>query len=253
MGGFLDYIPGNSLLHRLNPLTKLLLSLLLCISCFISKNHFFVLGIIALTFLLGASAGVAARSFQILKSLAKLSILLFVIQVLFVRDGNVYFTLPFGIPITDLGVSFSLLFALRLLAATMPLTLMLSVTQMSDLSNVLVEKVGIPYSYTFALTTAIRFIPVFSAEMSGIVEAQTARGVEFDTKNLFKKIGLLLPLCVPLLISSVKRINSGAIAAELRGFNCRKRGYGYKQYRFAGIDALAVLLGAALIAAAILL
>lgn len=253
MGGFLDYIPGNSLLHRLNPLIKLLLSLLLCVSCFVSHNHFFVIGVIALTFLLGASAGVAARSFQILKALSKLSLLLFVLQVLFIRDGVVYFTLPFGIPITDLGVSFSLLFALRLLAATMPLTLMLSVTQMSDLSNVLVEKVGIPYSYTFALTTAIRFIPVFSAEMSDIMEAQTARGVEFDTKNIFKKIGLLLPLCVPLLISSVKRINSGAMAAELRGFHCRKRGFGYKQYKLTAMDLSSVLLGILLIVLAILL
>lgn len=253
MGGFLDYVPGNSILHRLNPLTKFLMSLVLCVCCFLSDNHFFVIGIILLVILFGAIAGAPGRSLRILRALLKLSIILFIVQVLFVREGNVLLRLPLNILITDRGILFSLLFCLRLMAATMPLALMLTVTQMSDLTGVLVSKIGIPYRYTFALTTAIRFIPIFSNEMADIMEAQIARGVDFDTRNFFKKIGLLLPLCVPLLISSVKRIDGGAIAAELRGFNCRKRHSGYRQYPFKLIDLAAVLLGAALIAAAVIL
>ncbi len=240
MAGFLDYIPGTSFLHRLNPLTKLLFSLILCVSCFVTDLHLFILGLILLNLALGFYSGIARRSLRILSALIKFSIVLFIVQVLVIHDGTALFYLTKSMPITDLGVSFSLLFVMRLIAATMPLTLMLSVTQMSDLSNVLVEKLGIPFRYTFALTTAIRFIPVFAAEMGGIVEAQTARGVAFDTKNIFKKLTLLLPLCVPLLISSVKRIESGAISAELRGFNLRKRGSGYKQYGIQGIDILAL-------------
>jgi len=251
MSGFLDYVPGNSFLHKLNPLTKLILAFLLCVSCFISENHFFVIGIILLNLIMAASAGVFKRSVKMLKALIKFSLLLFVVQILFVRDGNVLLSLPLGIVITDLGLSFSLLFVLRLFAATMPLALMLSVTQMSDLSNVLVSKVGIPYKYTFVLTTAIRFIPLFSQEMSGIMEAQIARGVEFDTKNFFKKIKLLLPLCVPLLISSVKKIDEGAISAELRGFNLRQKNSGYKAYNFSGLDFCALLLMAASISCAL--
>lgn len=247
MGGFLDYIPGDSLLYRLNPLTKFVLAFVLCVSCFLSRNSFFVLGIIALNLLLGAFAGVFSRSLRILKALTKLSLFLFILQVLFVRSGHVLFTLPFSILITDEGVAFSLLFSLRLIAATMPLTLMLSVTKMSDLTGVLVNRLKIPYRYTFAFTTAIRFIPIFSNEMSDIMEAQIARGVDFDTKNFFKKIRLLLPLCVPLLISSVKRIDSGAIAAELRGFNCRKANSGHRKYPFLAIDFMALLFGIAVI------
>lgn len=238
MGGFLDYIDGDSFFHKLNPLTKFIFAFLLCVACFVSSNHFFVLGIIALTLIMGFSAGVGARCLISLKTLLKLALMVFILQVLFIPDGNIYFYLPFGIPITDAGVSFSLLFALRLLASTLPLILMLSITQMSDLSNVLVEKLGIPYKYTFALTTALRFIPIFAAEMGDIMEAQTARGVEFDTKNIFKKIRLLLPLCVPLLISSVQKINSGALTASLRGFHYRRRGFGYKSYAFKANDFL---------------
>lgn len=251
MGGFLDYVPGNSLLHRLNPLTKLLLSLVLCISCFLSDNHIFVLGVITVNLLMGVLAGVAGRSVRIIKALVKLSIVLFIVQVLFIRDGNILLKLPLNIIVTDAGVSFSLLFCMRFIAATMPLVLMLSVTQMSDLTGVLVSKLRVPFRYTFVLTTAIRFIPIFSNEMASIMEAQIARGVDFDTKNFFKKIKLLLPLCVPLLISSVKRIDSGAIAAELRGFNLRKMDSGYKQYPFKINDFAALAASLALIVVSI--
>lgn len=129
---------------------------------------------------------------------------------------------------------------------------MLSVTQVSDLSGMLVEKLRIPYKYVFALTTSMRFIPIFTQEAVDIMAAQTARGVDFDTRNLFRKIRLILPMCVPLLISSVARIDRGAISAELRGFS-RERGFSYKSFRMLGIDWTALLLSLALIALGIVL
>lgn len=250
MKGFLEYVPGDTPLHRLNPLTKLLLSLLICASCFVSGYHLFSVGIIILNLLMAASAGILRRAAVMLASLAKLSLVLFLIQVLCVRQGTPLLTLPLGLIITDRGVSFSLLIVLRLIAATLPLALMLSVTQLSDLSGALVDRVGVPYPYAFALTTAIRFIPVFAGEMSGIMEAQTARGVKFDSHNPFKKIRLILPLCVPLLISSVQRIEGSALSAQLRGFNLRRRHSGYKRYPFRITDLASLLAGAALIALA---
>ncbi|MDR1956852.1 MAG: energy-coupling factor transporter transmembrane protein EcfT [Treponema sp.] len=252
MTGVLDYVSGDSLLHRLHPLTKLMLSFTLCAACFVTTQHLLILGIIALNLGLAALAGILRRSVQLLLSLMKLSLALFIIQVFFVPQGEVLLQLPLALRVTDKGVWFSLLFVLRLLAATMPLALMLSVTQMSDIANVLTRYLRIPYKYTFVLTTAMRFIPLFSAEMAGIIEAQIARGVEFDTRNFFKKIRLLLPLCVPLLVSSVRKIEGGAISAELRGFNLRTRASGYKQYRFNTGDRGLLLVCALIIAAAVL-
>ncbi|MDR1916691.1 MAG: energy-coupling factor transporter transmembrane protein EcfT [Synergistaceae bacterium] len=253
MSGFLSYMNGDSILHRLNPLTKLLMSAALCASCFLTHRHSVVIGVIVFNLCMSYSAGGLKRSLAMSVSFIKLALLLFVLQVFFVREGNIILTLPLNIYITDKGALFSSLFSLRLVAATMPLAIMLSVTRMSDISNVLAQKLRIPYKYTFALTTAIRFIPIFSEEMAGIAEAQTARGVEFDTKNFFKKIRLLLPLCVPLLISSVRKIEGSAISAELRGFNLRTRECGYKTYRFGLRDAGALVLTAAIIAAAVLI
>lgn len=233
MKGFLCYHEGNSIFHRLNPLTKVFISILLCASCFITSNIFLVMGIIVLNMVIAAVSGILMLGLKTLKGLLKLSIILFIVQVLFMGDGNLLFTIPLvNINITEEGVMFSLLLVLRLMAAALPLAILLSVTQLTDLTNAMVAKLKIPYKYAYSLITAIRFIPVFSAEMAGIIEAQTARGVEFDTKNPFKKLKLLVPLCVPLLISSVKKIDLGATSAELRGFNLRKKNSGYKKFKF---------------------
>ncbi|WP_138295189.1 MULTISPECIES: energy-coupling factor transporter transmembrane component T [unclassified Clostridium] len=253
MGGFLDYIPGDTFLHRLNPVTKLVLAFLLCAACFCAGSIPFVLGVIALNLLLAASAGALPRALRLLLALAKLALMFFVIQLLFVQEGRALVNLPLGLMITDKGLAFSTLLALRLIGATLPLALMLSVTQMSDLTGALVQQLHIPYRYAFALMTAIRFIPTFNREMKDIMEAQTARGVAFDTKNFFKKVGLLLPLCVPLLVSSVGRINQGAIAVELKGFNRRRRTSGYKRYAFRLWDAAAAGSAAALVVLAAVL
>ncbi|MDR3354370.1 MAG: energy-coupling factor transporter transmembrane protein EcfT [Synergistaceae bacterium] len=248
MNGFLGYVNGSSPLHNLHPLTKMIMSVALCAPCFLSGNHLLILGIIALNLCLFASAGGAGRAITTLLSFVKFSAVLFVLQVLFIRDGTPIFTLPPGIVVTREGVMFSLLFVLRFMASTMPLALMLSVTPVGDISNVLVRNLRIPYKYAFVITTAVRFIPLFSEEMLGIMEAQTARGVEFDTKNFIKKIRLLVPLCVPLLVSSVRKIENSAISAELRGFNLRTRLSGYKQYSFGANDVLVIAACAAIIA-----
>lgn len=252
MRGFLDYVPGDSLLHRLNPLTKLILSLVLCAACFAADSIIFCLGMIGLDLLLARSAGIAGRTLSMLKVLVKFCAVLFIMQTLLIRDGNALISLPPLLVVTDMGLRFSLLMALRLIGATLPPAMMLSVTKMADLSNVLVGKLGLPYKYAFALTTAIRFIPVFTDEMAGIIEAQTARGIELDTKNLFKKIRLILPLCAPLLITSAKKIEGAAMSAELRGWSYRRRDCGYKLYPFTTLDFAAGAVGTALLAAAIL-
>ncbi len=242
MRGMLEYSQGETLIHRLNPLTKMLLALLLCLSSFTSGYILVAVGIIVFNIIIAAMANIADRAFSLLFTLLKIGIVLFLLQVFFIRTGNIILELPLNLYITDTGLNFSVLLVLRLAGATMPLVLMLTVTKMSDLTNIFVQKLHIPYKYTFAFTTALRFIPIFENEMRGIIEAQTARGVQFDTKNPIKKLKLVLPLCVPLLISSVKRIDGSAISAELRGFNLRKKNSGYKKYFFSGMDYAAMLL-----------
>ncbi len=241
MKGILEYSQGETVIHRLNPLSKMVIAFLLCLSSFVNSNIYCAIGIIIVNLLIAYLAEIIDRAMSLLTTLFKIGIVLFLLQVFFIRTGNTILNFPFNLYITDIGLKFSIILVLRLVGATMPLIIILTVTRMSDLTNVMVQKLHIPYKYTFAFITALRFIPIFENEMKGIIEAQTARGVEFDTKNPVKKLKLLLPLCVPLLISSVKRIEGSAISAELRGFNLRKKDSGYKRYRFHSQDYIAML------------
>ena len=141
----------------------------------------------------------------------------------------------------------------RLVACAVPLFLVMYVTQMNDLANALVKMVRVPYRYAFTFTSTVHFIPVFMNDMAGIMEAQTARGIQFDQGGIVKKVRLMAPLCVPLLVSSVRKTNSSAIAAEVRGFDLRTRASGYREYPLKAADWGALVLGAALLAAAIAL
>ncbi len=253
MKGFLDYVPGNSVFHKMNPVTKLLFAFTVCIGCFVSGNLFVLLGLLVFNFLLGCICGIPKRTYSLLKGLTKIALMLFIIQVLVIRSGEVIVIgdIPLQwkfIKITTQGAYNAACLVLRLSCGTLPLAIMLSVTKLGDLSNALVEKWHIPFKYAFTMTTAIRFIPVFATEMAGIIEAQTSRGIELDTKNPFKKISLILPLCAPLLVSSVRKTQSLAIAADLRGFKYRKAGSCLKKYPFEFRDFAALLVGIAVIA-----
>ncbi len=241
MKGMLEYCYGDSFLHRANPLIKLIAAFLLCLGCFLCNSILYVLGVIALTLLMSAVAGVQKKIFKIFTSLLKLGLILLLLQVFFIRQGNVILRLPLNIYVTDAGLHFCVLLSLRLTAAALPLTLMLLTTKMTDISGVLVKRLHVPYKYAFALTTALRFIPVFANEMHGIIEAQTARGVEFDTKNPIKKLQLMLPLCVPLLVSSVKKIEDSSISAQMRGFALRTPKSGSNTYPMHVRDAVMLL------------
>ena len=270
MKGVLDFIPGYSPLHKMHPLSKLIISIAICASAFTTGSFIYLGGLILFNLFLGligdrnvgktecygvpkkGSLGVFRRTVGLFKGLLKVSVFLFVLQVLLIRSGEHIF--EYGkFFITMDGLVNGGMIVLRLIAATLPLSIMISVTNLSDLSNVLVNNLHIPYKYAYTFTTAIRFIPVFSNEMNNIMEAQISRGVDFDTKNPFKKIALVLPLCVPLLLSSVRKIDATAVATELRGFHLRKPSCNVKTYPFKFIDFASLVFAAGILAASILI
>ena len=248
MVNVIDYLPGNTLLHKLNPVAKLALAAGIIVATFLSDTYMALFGLLALTLALGAYAGVLDRLLSLMKLLVPLALIMFALQLAFVRDGKTVFLFA-----TDTGLITGSKACLRLLGVALPLILMLMVTKLTDLANACVEKLHVPYRYAFTFTTALRFVPVFSQEMNAIMEAQTARGVEYDTKNPFKKLQLMLPLCVPLLISSVGKTDATALAAEQRGFYLRDRSSSYKRYPFAARDYTAFAAAIALIVLGILL
>ena len=240
-----QYTPGDSVLHRMNPVTKIFLTFCICMAAFLTDHLLVLIFLLFLDLMLGVIAGIPRKAFSIFRGLAKISLFLFVLQALFVRRGNPVFWI-----ITDEGLRTAGTVVLRLLVVCLPFALILAVTQVSDIANSMVQVLHVPYAYAFTLALTIRFIPLFMEEMSGIMEAQAARGIEFDTKNILKKFGLLLPLCAPLLISSMRQTGATATAARVRGFSLRTADSGYKTYGFGLVDLCAAVLSIALIAGA---
>lgn len=247
MVNVIDYVPGDTVLHRLNPIAKLALAAGIIIATFLGDAYPMLLGLLALTLVLGAYAGVFKNLLSVLKLLIPLAVVMLALQTAFVRTGDAV-----ALWMTVDGLVTGTKACLRLLGVALPLILMLTVTKLNDLANACVEILHVPYRYAFTFTTALRFVPVFSQEMNAIMEAQTARGVEYDTKNPFKKIKLMLPLCIPLLVSSVGKTDATALAAEQRGFYLRTRESSYKRYPFAALDCAALLIAVALIVSGVL-
>lgn len=231
MTSVIDYVAGDTLLHRLNPVTKLAVAAAVVVATLLADTYPLLVGLIALTLAIGAYAGALRRLASLLKVLVPLAAIMLLLQTVVVRTGT-----PVAAWITTDGLVTGSKACLRLLSVAMPLILMLSVTKMSDLANACVEVLHVPYRYAFTFTTALRFVPVFSQEMTAIMEAQTARGVEYDTRNPIRKLQLMLPLCVPLLVSSVGKTDATALAAEQRGFYLRTRSSSYKRYPIAARD-----------------
>ena len=247
-----SYVPGTSMLHRMNPVFTFLCALLVCIAAAVSTNHLFVLALIVVQLLLSSTAGVFKKSMKLVLGLGSLALIVLVLQVVFVRAGTVFAT--FGpLMITSDGLLSGVLVVLKVVCMVLPLSLAFMVTPMNDLTNELVSKCHLPYKYAFAFTTAVRFIPLFMEEMSGIMEAQKARGVQFDTRNIARKFALMVPLTVPLLVSSVKKTDTIAIGAELRGFSLRGATSAYRQHGVSARDIVAVVVCVAVFAAAIAL
>ena len=243
----IDYVPGNTLLHRLNPVTKLALAAAIIIATFLADTYPMLLGLLALTFALGVYAKSASRLVSLLKLLVPLAVVMLLLQTAFVRGGS-----PVFLWMTSEGLETGTKACLRLMGVALPLILMLTVTKLVDLSNACVEVLHIPYRYAFTFTTALRFVPVFSQQMSAIMEAQCARGVEYDTKNPLRKLQLMLPLCVPLLVSSVGKTDATALAAEERGFYLRTRQSSYKRYPLTGRDYVVLAACVALVVLGVL-
>lgn len=250
MAGFLEYVPGNSFMHRMNPVAKVFTALFISISCFCTTNIFFLMGILILDMFLAASCKMVRQTIGLAKVVGAFSIVLVVIALFTTSSGVPLVELPWGY-IGSGSIYAAVVIVVRLIGCAIPLFLVMYVTKLNDISNAFCANVHVPYKYAFTFTSAIHFIPVFMNDMAAIMEAQTARGVEFDG-SFIKKIKLMIPLCVPLLISSVRKTNSAAIAAEVRGFDLRTSTSGFKSYPVAPLDVLCLAVGILLIVASVL-
>ena len=168
MKGFLEYVPGESFLHTMNPVAKLAAAFLLVIACFATSNFILLTVVIALDAVMAVQCKMVPQTIGLAKAVAAFSVVLALIALLFTPQGDVLAPLPWGY-IGTASVLNAVLIVVRLVACAVPLFLVFYVTKLTDMANALVKVLRVPYKYAFTFMSTVHFIPVFMNDMAGIM------------------------------------------------------------------------------------
>lgn len=223
-----NYIPKDSWIHRLNPLTKLLWSLVVMTLSFFYEDPLILAAIFISIVIVAALAGIFKEMWPVFKGLIIFVGFFLLLQIFFITEGKTLFTLIPGtsiLRITDRSLFGSLAMGARMIVIAAGFPVLMGTTQVKDLVIMLVEKVKVPYTYAFMFVTSLRFVPAFMQEMDQIIQAQCSRGHRLDERNFIKKFLSVCPLAIPLLITSIKKAEGLAISMETRGFGVGPRTY----------------------------
>ncbi len=221
-----SYLPGTSLLHRLDPRVKLCGLVLLIAGVFWSRS---VAGVLTATVSVVCIALFSGLGWQVwVRSLARFKWMLVAVatfNLVFHSDGSEILVAGRELPLTYGGLQDSLLMTLQLMDAvvlSMALTFTTTAVDlakgMQRLANPL-KRLHIPVDELgVVLLLAIRFVPLLQRELSNTIEAQKARGVEFGRQGLVSRAGEFVAVLMPALLGTVRRSESLALAMSARGF-----------------------------------
>ena len=249
-----QYLPGESFIHKLDPRTKILISLIFIICLFIVNK--FIGYTLVVGFLLAVIL-VAKIPFRfIVKGLKPIFLLVVFTAVLniFMIKGTPD-TLLYKIGFLSIyveGVKTAAFMAIRLILliiGTSILTLTTSPIELTDGIEKLLRPIGKEISHELAMmmTIALRFIPTLIDETDKIMKAQKARGADFESGGIIQKAKSLVPLLVPLFISSFRRADELAMAMEARGYRGGAGRTRMKVLKFTSKDTVAFIVATLII------
>lgn len=254
-----QFFPGDSVVHRLDPRTKIVLVVVYIAALFSAKSYFSYAVMLAVLIICTAISRINIKT--MLRGIRPLLVIIIITAVL-----NVFYTpgepiVKFWIfTITREGIrnaSFMILRIIMLITGTFLLTYTTSPIMLTDglerLMNPL-KKIKVPvHELAMMMSIALRFIPTLVEETDKIMSAQKARGADFDTGNLIQKAKALLPILIPLFISAFRRADELAIAMESRCYHGGEGRTRLRQLRLEMRDFLAFASGAIVLTGIILL
>jgi len=225
-----QHIPGNSIIHKLDPRIKIIITIILITALFlVAKFTGFALYLVYIIAIILVSKLPVKRVLKGLKPIFFLVILTLLLHIFLTKGGTVYWQWRF-ISIEEEGLMTGLFMVSRILLLIMftsLLTLTTSPLQLTDGIEYLLhplKRFGVPAGeLSMMMTIALRFIPTLLAEADKIMKAQMARGADFESGNIIQKARSLIPLLVPLFISAFRRADELALAMESR---CYRGGEG---------------------------
>lgn len=202
---------------KLYPLTKLYLALALIISAFIIPSHIYDYSMIIICgIIVSFENKLKIYSKRIFLSLFWLFTAIFIIQSLFIPAGEVW--LKFGfISVYKEGVMKAIGLTSKLTAIVSALTMLTLITPVKDFTLAL-EKKGLNPKAAFILMLTLQTIPEMKKQADVIMDSQKARGIETEG-NVFVRAKALIPIFIPLVLSSIANTEERAITLEARGFS----------------------------------
>lgn len=244
-----QYLPGESFIHKLDPRTKILISLLFIVCLFIINK--FIGYTIVIGFLLAVIL-IAKIPFRFivngLKPILLLVVFTAVLNVFMIKGTPETLLYKFGfLSIYVEGLQTAAFMAIRLvllIIGTSLLTLTTSPIELTDGIEKLLRPIGkeIAHELAMMMTIALRFIPTLIDETDKIMKAQKARGADFESGGIIQKAKSLVPLLIPLFISSFRRADELAMAMEARGYRGGAGRTRMKVLKFTSKDTIAFII-----------
>ncbi|MDR2647499.1 MAG: energy-coupling factor transporter transmembrane protein EcfT [Oscillospiraceae bacterium] len=261
-----QYYAGHSVLHRLDPRIKLILTLFFMVVIFMSRN-FLSLGLIALgSIALAVLSRVPAKT--LLRSFRPILVLVLftsILNLLYTQkeDAHILLAVPifrWMLTITREGVFAAIFTTARIMSLILVSSLLTYTTTPSMLTTGLerllkpLNKLHVPVSiFAMMMTLALRFVPTLIEEVDRIMNAQKARGSDLETGNFLKRAKAFVPVLVPLFISAFRRAAELANAMESRCYTGNNQRTSLKQLKIRPRDMLACALCAMLCAGVVIL
>ncbi|MFY4777193.1 energy-coupling factor transporter transmembrane component T family protein [Metabacillus sp. RGM 3146] len=243
------YVPGESLIHRMDPRAKLLTIFFYVFIVFLANNTltYALLGIFTII-IVGMTRLPVRFLLNGLKPVIWIVLFTFLLHILVTKDGPVLLDLHF-LTIHEEGVRQGIYISLRffyLILVTTILTLTTTPIEVTDGLETLLnpfKKLRLPvHELALMMSISLRFIPTLMDETEKIMKAQMARGVDFTSGPLTDRIKSIIPLLVPLFISAFKRAEELATAMEARGYQGGEGRTKYRLLEWKGIDTMMLVI-----------
>ncbi len=253
-----QYFPGDTVVHRLDPRTKLILVIVFIVALFLAVDWISYAFMFCVTALAIKASTIKLKSIlKGLKPLIFIIILTGILNLFYTKEGTVLFDW-WIFTVTTGGIKRAFFMVLRimlLICGTLLLTYTTSPIALTDGLELLLnplKKIKVPvHEMSMMMSMALRFIPTLIEETDKIMSAQKARGADFSTGRLTERAKALLPLLVPLFVSSFRRADELAVAMESRCYHGGEGRTRMKTLKYARRDALAFLAGALVLGAMI--
>ena len=255
-----QYFPGDTVVHRLDPRTKLILVIVFIAALFLAVDWISYAVMFAVTALCVRVSTIKLKSLlKGLKPLIFIILLTGILNLFYTKEGTVLFDW-WIFTVTTGGIKRAFLMVVRimlLICGTLLLTYTTSPIALTDGLEMLLnplKKIKVPvHEMSMMMSMALRFIPTLIEETDKIMSAQKARGADFSTGKLTERAKALLPLLVPLFVSSFRRADELAVAMESRCYHGGEGRTRMKTLRLARRDWLAFLAGALVLTGMIVL